>query len=423
MLKTRRTLPTLVAAALIAGCTSVPAAVGPTTATKTEKPAAQAGGGDISVSTGGEIVEKDEAIELTQDGSQARKLQQAAATAFPYDIRYVSQVPPVTVDGAKVQANDILLCGCDSGAAFIAYNTAGDKFAGAIQIINTTDKARPTITREIKFGSMDVNALYRDGDYLYFGGQADPDKWGFKSYIGRVNLNNPSGTDISASLKAMPSHAVTSITKLDGKFYVGTGAAGGGVQVLNAQLEKVSFTALPDVRSLDVSGYGVVALGGTQDTSQASGKIVTLGKAMDIGLPNFDVQGVRAKATLEVNAQVANLHVAMSTVGYQVFNPVSKNILFKLPNPSTNPQEVTNGVSTDGNLAFVANGEYGFRVVQIKDHLKRDAEFGALAGYHQMKGTAYDNKSYSANFLRYRANHLFVASGLGGVNIYNLTAK
>lgn len=420
MLKHRLTLTTLAIAALVAGCTStLPAAVGPSSSasTKTEKkPTSQTG--DITVSEGGEITEKDEEIELTEEGQKKRKVQQAAT--FPYEIRYVSQVPPVTVDGATVQANDVKICRCGT-SAFIAYNTAGDTFRGAIQIIDTQDKAKPKVLREIKFGSMDVNALYHDGDYLYFGGQADPDKWGYKSYVGRVDLNNPTSTQIMGSLTALRSHAVTSITKFGDKLYVGVGARDGGVEVLDTAMKKTQFLAFPDVRSVDYSAYGVVALTGTVDNSATAGKMVTLGSPdKDITLPNF--QSAYAKATLEIDS-MGFAHVGLSKDGYQVINPASKNVKFRLANPSSNPLEATNGVSTDEDLSFIANGEYGFRVVQIKDRTQSDAAFGSVAGYHQLKGAAYDGKSYSVNFLRYKANHLFVASGLGGVNIYNLTKK
>jgi hypothetical protein len=422
MLKNRLSLTTLAFAAAIAGCTSVPPSVTPSTNKPADKPAAQAQQqSDITISEGGEIVEKDEEIELTQEESKKRVVQQAAAVAtFNYDIKYVSQVPPVTVENATVQANDMVICKCGT-AAFIAYNTAGDKFAGAIQIIDTTDKAKPKVTREIKFGSMDVNALYYDGDFLYFGGQADPDKWGYKSYVGRVNLSNPTSDQIMGSLVALPSHAVTSITKYNDKFYVGVGAKDGGVQTLDATMKKTAFAAFPDVRSVDYSASGVVALTGTVDNSATAGKVVTLGQpTLDITLPNF--QSAYAKATLEVDS-LGYAHVGLSKDGYQVINPASKNVKFRLANPSTNPLEATNGVSTDEDLAFVANGEYGFRVVQIKDRTQTDANFGAVAGFHQMKGPSYDGKSYSANLIRYKAGTLFVASGLGGVNMYTLTKK
>jgi hypothetical protein len=421
-----RLLLAAVITAVAAGCAVVPAAVTPTSNGSTSNSGSTNGAESsnkpaITVTEGGTIVSKDEPITLTKDTAKKYGVKaDLAATAFPYDMRYVSQVPPVKVGNDTVQANDLLICKCGS-AAYIGYNIAGDKFGGAIQIIGTTDKSKPTVLREIKLPSMDVNTLYLDGDWLYFGGQADPDVWGFKSYMGRLNTANPSGTDIAKSFIAMPSHAVTSIAKYNNQFYVGAGARDGGVQVLDANLAKVSFKALPDVRSVDFSSKGVIALAGTTDNQAHNGSLVTLSDAAaTIGLPDFESD--YAKGTLEIDS-LGYAHLGLSKSGYQVYNPASKSLLFSLPNPSTNALEATNGVSTDGNLAFVANGEYGFRVVQILDRTQKNEKFGGLAGYHQLKGAAYDGKSYSANFLRFKNDYLFVASGLGGVNIYNVVKK
>lgn len=421
MLKTRLLLAAVASVTVVAGCTGTPGAVGPAKTNASNSETSQNSSlPTVTVSEGGEIVTKDEEITLTKEVAKKFGVQQEAAAAFPYDLRYVSQVPPVKVGATTVQANDILICRCGT-SAFIAYNTAGDQFDGAIQIIDTKDKAKPKILREIKLPGVDVNALYYDGDWLYFGGQANPDVWGFKSYLGRVNMNNPDGAAIAKSMIPLRSHAVTSITKYNNLFYVGVGARDGGVEVLDANMVKKDFQAFPDVRSVDFTAQGVVALGGTIDNNAATGQILTLGKpANTISLPNFN--GRYAKATLEIDPQ-GYAHVGLSAAGYQVYNPASKNVLFSLPNPTNDVNSATNGVSTDGDLAFLANGEYGFRVVAIKDRTQKNEKFGALAGYHQLKGAAYDGKSYSANFLRYKSEYLFVATGLGGVNLYSVTKR
>lgn len=395
----------------LAGCMTKAAA--PTTPAGAD---AQASRG-ITVTEGGETVAKDETITLTPEAAPGSRAL-AATTPFDYAIQYVAKVPPVKVGSDTVQANDILVCPCGSGA-YIAYNIAGDDFGGAIQIIDTSDKSHPSVVREIKLPEMDVNALYQDGNTLYFGGQANPDAWPFKSYIGKVDLVNPDGVAIAASFKSLRSHAVTSITKANGKFYVGVGARDGGVEILKSDLSPESFKAYPDVRSVQAPGGVVHALVGTVDGTATVGRLVKLGTTDSVTtLDNF--RSTYTKATLDMpSADLAFL--GMSASGFQVLKPGSASKVFSLANPSTSALEATNGVSTDADLAFVANGQYGFRVVQILDRTKTGSAFGRLAGHHKLAGEAYDGEEYSANFLRYRSNHLFVASGLGGVNIYRLT--
>lgn len=411
---TFRRLGTLALALAAAGCMAQP----PATTTPAGQSSTSSGAArGITVTEGGTTVDKNETITLTSDAAPGTRGLQAT-TPFNYTINYVSQVPPVTVNGATVQANDILVCSCGS-TAYIAYNIAGDAFGGAIQILDTTDKNHPRVVREIKLPEMDVNALYLDGGILYFGGQANPDAWDFKSYIGKLDTANPDGAAIAASFKALRSHTVTSITKANGKFYVGVGAKDGGVEIRKADLSADSFKSYPDVRSVQAPGGTVFALAGTVDNSATTGRLIKLGTTDTVtNLDNF--RSTYTKATLDMpTADLAFL--GMSASGFQVLKPGSTAKVFSLANPTTSELDATNGVSTDGDLAFVANGEYGFRVVQILDRTKTGSAFGRLAGHHQLSGAAYDNHEYSANFLRYRNNYLFVASGLGGVNIYRLT--
>ena len=129
-----------------------------------------------------------------------------------------------------------------------------------------------------------------------------------------------------------------------------------------------------------------------------------------------------AKATIEVGTG-GLAYMGLSQAGMQVRKVAGGAISYSLPNPSDDPLHATNGVSTDNDLAFVANGEYGFRVVRTKSLTGVGAGLGEVAGFHRLAGPQYDGKRYSANLVRYKGGSLFVASGLGGVNIYGLTAR
>ena len=61
--------------------------------------------------------------------------------------------------------------------------------------------------------------------------------------------------------------------------------------------------------------------------------------------------------------------------------------------------------------------------MRIKSLTGVGAAFGEVAGFHRLAGAQYDGKRYSANLVKYKAGSLFVASGLGGVNIYGLQAR
>jgi hypothetical protein len=78
-------------------------------------------------------------------------------------------------------------------------------------------------------------------------------------------------------------------------------------------------------------------------------------------------------------------------------------------------------VSSDSDLIFSANGEWGFRVFSVQNK-----QFNAttVAGYYPFEGlTDAEDKNYSANHVEYKSGHLFVAAGVGGVQIFTLDKK
>jgi hypothetical protein len=195
------------------------------------------------------------------------------------------------------------------------------------------------------------------------------------------------------------------------------GARDGGVEKLDATtMVSTGFTALDDVRGLAVGAAGPFALAGTTDAAAATGRLQLLG-AKDAGVELADFGSAYAKATLELDA-TGTAALALSQKGLELRDAGTGNLKFALDNPSASAKEATNGASMDGDLVFTANGGYGFRVLQILDRSATGDAYAKLVGRHELAGAAYAGQTYSANMVRYRAGHLFVATGVGGVNVY-----
>ncbi|MBO9539514.1 hypothetical protein J7643_02875 [bacterium] len=384
----------------------------------TLSPVATTGGdGRILIKSEGAVETKDVPIQLAPDNGASASYRQAQATpTFGYGITYVARVPAVTVGSGLVMASDIKV---DGNTAYIAYNTQGERFAGAVQILDISNRLQPRITREIQFTDLKVNKLFLDGKTLLFGGGANPDRYSFRSYVGKIALDNLDAGQIANSLRGLRSYATTGIAKHGNRYYVGVGARDGGLSVLDTDLKETAFLAYPDVRDLDKYESGVVAVAGMTDNANPTGKVLMVGendKTSEIPIQNF--RSDYAKSTVQANVHQAFL--GLSQLGFQVVDLKSNATVFTLPNPTSDPNHVTNSVACDGNLVFVANGEYGFRVLTLGDTKATGAGFATLVGYHSLMGEAYDGKRYSANDLRYANGYLFVASGVGGVNVYKV---
>jgi hypothetical protein len=99
------------------------------------------------------------------------------------------------------------------------------------------------------------------------------------------------------------------------------------------------------------------------------------------------------------------------------------SFVWETGNPTTgNPAILTNtnSVSADNNLLFTANGRFGFQIFRIKDKKFTSVERVGFVPFDELKaGKEY----YCANHVAFKGNHLFVASGAGGVNVYTFVPK
>ena len=173
----------------------------------------------------------------------------AAAQATTADLGtnslfYLARILPPKVDGYYVQSNMVLLS-TNGKKAFIAYNTAGETFRGAIQIVNVdVISLLLGISTEIQFSDMDINSIYLDGDTLYFGASQNPDNNSdfAMTFIGHINVNNPESLatikanmvrlNLNADLATVSprgSYAVTGITATNNSFFISVGAYPGGI--------------------------------------------------------------------------------------------------------------------------------------------------------------------------------------------------
>ena len=205
---------------------------------------------------------------------------------------------------------------------------------------------------------------------------ANPDKYeNGRCIVGYINLNNIENITEEEILNGMNfydiSYAVTSIARRGDNYFIGVGAKDGGIIITDLTLARVttgSFISLPDVRDVESYQDGVVALAGTTDNESSVGKVVTLTESgINTSTDIDDFNSPYTKATIEVwRGNVALLGLAEGGIAAMDLN--DKSIYFKLANPDENILHATNSVTADGNLMFSANGEYGFRVMEVDEN-------------------------------------------------------
>lgn len=396
---------------------------------------------------------------------------------FEYNINFSARIEPVSFimngDEITVQANDIVI---SDKRAYIAYNYAKvdaddkDRFAGAIQIVDIQDEDNPTIILEVEFRERQITSLYVDevNNEIIFGGSVNPDIFeGNRSFVSKFDISNPNEEDMISNIVYLNSFTVTSITKYDNKYFVAVGAKDGGVHQLNLNLEEDGdFIEMDDVRSIDSYSAGAYGLAGTYDSDNETGLIFNLlnsSDQIDIG----EYTSFEHKSTIQLFEQPNGFHdedvmafLGLAEEGFkmvQIGNNVQANekIIFErelsdLAPVSPEFKTALNSVSYDGGFAFLALGEFGFKVMRVVgEQIKLDENgdivwadedngiyettldnFVEVVGNHRINLDFYQTTNYfSFNHIEYREiirenqelNYLFAAAGGYGVNIYNLT--
>jgi|GEM_PF-2961109 len=434
---------------------------------------------NIQIQDGQAVEIKHDQITLDQENAgnlepNEYRSQFAVAPDFPdYQIDYVARVQPVQVNDGNnnytVQSNDIII---NQERAYVAYNYAGNTFAGAVQIIDISDPDNPVIKHEIALREMDINALYLDkeNNCLLFGGSANPDIFGFRSFVARLDLTNIDTIGNEALLNQMAasvtplleSYHLVSITKKGDCYYAAVGDADGGVVELDQNLVKLRFIPARDIRDLGSYNNQILALSGKLENDSSQGRII---KAIDTN-PDDLVIGPFGSDEHKANMEIYTnrIHRLLQDEDAVAFVAASQNgfkavqiggttgvspVVFQLPNP-VDPEtgeeyldSETNSVAYDGGLLFLANGYYGFRVLIIDNLMYRNGaylrtsngELAELIGYHRMSGEIYEGEQYCANQVACQKrivqlngssqeqNILFVATGPGGVHIYTFNTE
>ncbi len=402
---------------------------------------------------------------IEQKSAAAEKA--TTATLGTNYLYYLARILPPKVDGNYVQSNMVLLS-TNGKKAFIAYNTAGDTFRGAIQIVNVDALSLLLgITTEYKFSDMDINSIYLDGDTLFFGASQNPDNNSdfAMTFVGHISISNPESlatvkanmvrlnlNDDLAALSPRGSYAVTSITGTNSSYFISVGAYPGGIlkvskTLVNNKLDIANavFTQYSDVRSMTSFNTNLYALQGTDlgdgNTAAANGNVLLNNGSSWTPYSISDFGPAGYKATIDLYKDPSKnenglIFLGLSANGLKVMSMADSDgaltQIASISNPALSAASIaegylanTNSASYDSDFIFSANGNYGFRVFKNSNNGSNkitNPNF-QIVGYHNMQGLTYGGVEYSANDSAYRNQVLLVAAGEGGVCVYLLLTK
>ena len=328
----------------------------------------------------------------------------------------VAEIAPPVINGKVLQANCIRLW---ADFAYVGYNCQGAEHLGAVDVIHLKNRLAPELRSRIIFNDTDINGIDGDNQHIYCAESRD-DVFGNSAQVEVINLNGGKIEEGDTHQIPMISYAGTCAYNHQNALLFTSGNQGGLYAFDQQTYTQKSFINVDDARWIESQGNTVAVIQGTPGRVSLfnfTGTTFQYQKTYSFNGANVP----EAKS----NAQIVGDHIfiAAGRGGVQVHQLVSGTKVTDIPLPeaSLDPDIVTNEVTIDGDLIFIANGGAGVYVAKANDDIE-DIALGSpmnftMIGQLQLAGLG------SVNHMVYDKNFLFVATGTGGFKVIQVTSK
>ncbi len=319
---------------------------------------------------------------------------------------HIADVSSPVVNGEVCSATGMEIVG---NLCYVTYHIAGAVYGGAIEVFDISTPANPELLSQLMLNDTDFNECTVSGGKLYAVGGRDVYSSDFteNNTKGGVVLEVTLGTDglLTNSLRwgVLPSYSGNSVNVVGDYLFVASGSTGGGVFTLSkSDLSLVQADYFDNAKFCDVKnnqpGEKMIALQGYPEATlheYAAGPNNIAGKTVY----NILSQNVPHNGKAVVHIDNDDVYVCTGANGLMAFhsNALSTPFLeFQSPADGN-----ANGVDTDPQFIYIANGLEGLIIVNKDDH--------TIHSIFQYNG--------SANYVQANGEYVFIANGKGGLKI------
>jgi len=344
-------------------------------------------------------------VDILIEDKQTGKYSKRAELSGKYPLNLIAQITsPVGEDGEKLTATHVAV---EGDFVYASYNSVGEKYSGAIDIIRIDELRTPVLTGRLFLETADINSLVYDDGYIYAVGGFDSEKdvtVDVNSFIAKIPVNN-GVFDAENIIYAHQEGFNATDVKVNGDNVIVTSGGMGVVASYNKfSMEMVNTASYDDLRSIAVNNNNIAVL-------NASSGIKVLSQNFDV-LNEFNVSldfGDFAKRTIDFSND--NLVVSGGSDGAALYNVNTGSLLQTLPIP-IRPENVetvnivTNSIAANEDLLLMANGGAG---LSLSEEINGTVE---SVGIIDIEG--------SINYVASKGDYIFAASGREGVQIIKI---
>jgi len=329
----------------------------------------------------------------------------AEEQAGDYPLTLVAQIaPPTFENGENLAATHVAL---DGDYGYVSYNTVGEDYVGAVDVIDISDPNNPRVTSRMYFTNNDLNAIAYNNGYLYVAGGVDSEQSvtaTSNAMVAKIEVNGGVLNTSNVTYAYQEGFIATDISVMDNKLIVTSGQDGFVVVYNKSDMSVLNEAAFADLRSVANNGTEIAVLDAVQGISFLDQNL-TITRSFSID-SDF---GVDAKRTLDFSNNT--IVVAEGSRGAGVYNATSGSFIEYLP-ILTNPENaepgdiVTNGVAVNDDVLLMANGAGGLSLSEKK------ADNTTGVGVIELTG--------SINHVASKGDYIFAATGRSGFQIIKL---
>lgn len=341
-------------------------------------------------------------LEIFDEIAQTGK---AADMAGDYPLTVVASVePPSYQSGDNLTASHVDL---EGDYAYVSYNTVGEGYYGAIDVVNVADPHNPRVTSRLFYLNADINAIQFENGYIYAVGGVNSETSvtaTSNSFLARIPVSGGRMNTDLISYGFQQGYNATDVLVLSDRILVSSGKEGSVTAYSKTDLSILQEVFVADARSLAKSDTGIAVLdAGTGvrlwDANLNETSLVPVGSEL----------GEATKKTLSVRNN--RIMVAEAAQGAGIYDATTGQLLEYIaipihPDGVDAGDVVTNAVVGNEEAIFMANGGAGLC-------LSEESQDGSdLVGIIELSG--------SVNYVESKGDYAFAATGEGGLQIIRL---